>query len=57
MCKTMGWDYHVYNSQPPWFLEEIALIMFQEAQASSRRQNSAQAKSALRKNPRARLRR
>ena len=53
----MGWDYYTYYSQPPWFIEEISLIMFHEAQAEERRYKSAKNKSALRKNPRSGLRR
>ena len=53
----MGWDYYTYYSQPPWFLEEISLIMFQEAQSENRRYESAKNKAALKKNPKARLKR
>lgn len=26
----MGWDYYTYESQPPFFIEEIRLFMIQE---------------------------
>jgi hypothetical protein len=28
----MGWDYYTYENQPPFFIEEVILIMNQEAQ-------------------------
>jgi hypothetical protein len=23
ICREMGWDYHIYQSQPRWFIELI----------------------------------
>ena len=40
----MGWDYHTYETQPAWFLDEISLIMFQEAQVENLRQKRQQSK-------------
>lgn len=31
ICREMGWDYHVYESQPPFFLEQIEIFLIQEA--------------------------
>lgn len=28
----MGWDYYTFENQPQFFVEEIMLIMYQEAQ-------------------------
>lgn len=27
----MGWDYYTYESQPPFFLEQIEIFILQEA--------------------------
>lgn len=27
ICKAMGWDFYIYERQPPFFLEEIAIFM------------------------------
>ncbi len=34
ICKAMGWDYYTFDRQPPFFIEEIRLIMNQEAQVN-----------------------
>jgi hypothetical protein len=26
----MGWDYYTYEAQPPFFLDEIKIFMYQE---------------------------
>ncbi|MHA1842394.1 MAG: hypothetical protein ACTSYW_10510 [Candidatus Heimdallarchaeota archaeon] len=31
MCKQFGWDYYTYEKQPAWFIEELTIIMNQEA--------------------------
>lgn len=48
ICKEFGWDYYMYNAQPAWFIDEILLIMYQEAQRKKQNvdsQNRAQRKS------------
>jgi hypothetical protein len=32
ICKEFGWDYQIYMNQPTWFIQEILIIMNQEAQ-------------------------
>jgi len=35
-CKTFGWDYYQYDSQPAWFIEELLIIMNQENKKQKR---------------------
>lgn len=30
ICREMGWDYHTYDAQPDFFLEEIMIFLRQE---------------------------
>lgn len=32
ICKEMGWDYYTYESQPPFFIEEMLIFKRQEAE-------------------------
>lgn len=41
----MGWDYYTFESQPPWFLEEISLIMYHENRIESERLKAMNRKS------------
>ena len=47
----MGWDYYTYENQPLFFIEEILIIMGQEAQKTNRdsKQLGSKAKRAGRK--------
>ena len=40
----MGWDYHTFENQPAYFIEEVSIIMFQEAQVSKLRAKKEEAK-------------
>jgi len=44
VCKEMGWDWHTYMAQPPFFIEEISIIMNQEAQKTNKETKNAQRK-------------
>lgn len=48
ICKEMGWDYFTFESQPAFFVEEIMLIMNQEAQKQDKEAKEAKSKSKLR---------
>lgn len=41
ICKEMGWDYYTYQAQPPFFIEEVLLVMNQEAQFNKRESKKA----------------
>ncbi len=41
VCKTFGWDYYTYEKQPSSFIEEIVLIMYQEAKKQKSEINKA----------------
>lgn len=30
ICKEFGWDFHTYESQPQFFLQEVLLFLIQE---------------------------
>lgn len=30
VCKEMGWDYYTFESQPPFFLEQLIIFMSYE---------------------------
>ncbi len=49
VCKEMGWDWHTYMAQPPFFIEEILLIMNQEAQKEKKDAKDLERKSKVRK--------
>lgn len=36
ICQRMGWDFYTYLKQPQSFLEEILIIMKQEAENEKR---------------------
>ena len=50
ICQEMKWTYYEYMNQPPFFIEEILLIMNQEGQTEKRQAKEAErkAKSARR---------
>lgn len=50
ICQEFSWTYYEYMSQPPFFIEEILLIMNQEGQTEKRQAKEAErkAKSARR---------
>lgn len=39
ICKTMGWDLYTYESQPPYFIDQIMIFLNMEAQASKLENN------------------
>jgi len=39
ICKEFGWDYYTYEAQPPSFLEEIYLFMYQENKREQKEQD------------------
>lgn len=45
ICKTFGWDFYIYESQPTWFIEELAIIMNQEAQKENKEVNKVKRSS------------
>ncbi len=48
ICQEFGWTYYEYMSQPPFFIEEILLIMNQEAQTEKRQAKQAESKAKRR---------
>jgi len=44
ICKEFGWDYYTYEAQPSRFIEEISIIMNQEAQKQKREIEKAKVK-------------
>ncbi len=47
VCQEMKWDYYTYMIQPPFFIEEILLIMNQEGQTEKRQAREAEKKARL----------
>jgi hypothetical protein len=41
ICREMGWDYYTYEAQPASFIDEIRIIMQQEAQKAIKDQKEA----------------
>ena len=48
ICKEMGWDYYTFQAQPAYFIEEIMIIMNQEAQKENKDASEARRKSKIR---------
>ena len=49
VCQEFGWTYYEYMSQPPFFIEEILLIMNQEGQNEKRQTREAERKAKMAK--------
>lgn len=49
VCKEMGWDWYTYMAQPPFFIEEILLIMGQEQAKEKREMQTAERKGRMRR--------
>jgi len=43
----MGWDFYTYENQPPFFLEELRIFMFQENELVN--DNERKAQSSIKK--------
>lgn len=31
ICKAMGWDFYTFESQPPFFIDQLVIFLNQEA--------------------------
>ena len=47
VCKEMGWDYYTFMAQPPFFIEEVLIIMNQQSQKEQKEISSAERKSKM----------
>lgn len=47
ICEKFGWDYYTYEKQPSRFIEEIVMIMNQEAKKQQQESNKQQRASKL----------
>jgi hypothetical protein len=47
LCKEFGWDYYQYELQPPWFLDEMVLVLNQEENMKEQKQKEADRKSKM----------
>lgn len=43
----MGWDYYTFMAQPPFFIEEVLIIMNQQSQKEQKEMSSAERKSKM----------
>lgn len=44
LCKEFGWDYHTYQAQPAFFIDELLTIMNQISEKEHREQIEQEAK-------------
>lgn len=41
ICSKFKWDFYTYEQQPTWFIDELMIILNQEAQQKSREAKKA----------------